>query len=158
MRRVGSQNTGIPGIQPKRSGAQRDPNSQGHQTSCTHPLHLRRGSIRAFFHARRQAEVQQHPASNDGSCVAAQTISAVCHAPNKTVLTPRPFARPPARQIVISARCSIISQTSRQVVQELNPSSATGTPSVTNVLCRRTRSVPHFSSSRCFFQLETSKE
>jgi hypothetical protein len=47
-----------------------------------------------------------------------------------------------------------------QMAQELNPSSATGTPSVTLPACfaDAQKAYPDFSSSRGIVQLETNKE
>jgi hypothetical protein len=84
--------------------------------------------------------------------MAALTITALCRALN-TVLTSLPFAKLLARQMIISARCSMNSQSSRQI--------GTGAESfigdrhtvryLVNVLCRHTKSVPQtsFQSGIC---------
>jgi hypothetical protein len=65
------------------------------------------------------------PCSNDASCVAALAIFALRRAMCKTVRRSRPFARLAARQIVISAQMFHRFADPAQMLQELNPLSAT---------------------------------
>jgi hypothetical protein len=102
----------------------------------------------------RQTEIKQHPAPNDSGCVAALAYRRSPAGWTRLFEGLDPFARLAARQIVVSARCSMNSQTPRKLIQVLNPVSAAGGSSATLPACfaRRSERV----ASEGFFAVEAS--